>query len=236
MTPNLSTLSGDLVGQLLAAKLETTNAPALAALDNQFKFIDLEALNFQDLKTVLSFNNGQVATQPLNLQYKDIAIKLQGTHTLDAALAYTATLDVPAKYLGTEVNALIAKLEDPSLKELTIPVTANIGGTYTSPKVSTDLTSGVTQLTQQLVEIQKQKLVNQGKDTAKDLIGGLLGGKEEDSTNTTGDKVSSTLGNLLGKKKDSTATDSVNSSDPVKEAASNILGGLLKKKKKDTVN
>ncbi len=236
MTPNLSTLSGDLVGQLFAAKLETTNAPALAALDNQFEFIDLEALNFQDLKTVLSFNNGQVATQPLNLQYKDIAIKLQGTHTLDAALAYTATLDVPAKYLGTEVNALIAKLEDPSLKELTIPVTANIGGTYTSPKVSTDLTSGVTQLTQQLVEIQKQKLVNQGKDTAKDLIGGLLGGKEEDSTNTAGDKVSNTLGNLLGKKKDSTATDSVNSSDPVKEAASNILGGLLKKKKKDTVN
>ena len=40
MTPNLGTLSGDLLGQLLSAKVDTQKAPALAALDSQFDFID----------------------------------------------------------------------------------------------------------------------------------------------------------------------------------------------------
>ena len=102
--------------------------------------------------------------KPISLNYKDIGwsvrrgfIKLSGSHTFDAQLQYQATLDVPAKYLGSEVNNLIAKIEDDSLKDLTIPVIANIEGGYTSPKVTTDLTSGIKKLTNQLVEIQKQK-------------------------------------------------------------------------------
>ena len=235
MTPNLGSLSGDLLGQLLATKIDTRNAPALAALDQKFNFIDFEALNLQDLKTSLSFDDGKVATKPFALRYKDIAINISGSHTFDAQLQYQATLDVPAKYLGAEVNKLIAQINDDSLKDLTIPVKANIGGNYTNPNVTTDLTSGVTNLTKQLVEIQKQKLLDQGKDKAKDLIGGLLGGGEKtDSTQTQDTGVAETLGGLLGKKKDSTVTDTTQKKDAVKDAATNILGGLLGKKKKDS--
>ena len=69
---------------------------------------------------------------------------------------YKATLQVPAKYLGSEITKLIAKIDDSSLQNLTIPVVANIGGLYNSPQVSTDLTSGVKQLTTKLIEIEKQ--------------------------------------------------------------------------------
>lgn len=235
MTPNLGSLSGDLLGQLLSTKVDTKAAPALAALDQNFDFIDFDALNLNDLKAALSFDDGKVATKPISLKYKDIAINLSGSHTFDAQLQYQAMLDVPAKYLGTEVNNLIAQIKDDSLKDLTIPVIANIGGNYTSPKVTTDLTSGVSKLTKQLVEIQKHKLIDQGKDKAKDLIGGLLGGKKTDSTQTEKSGVAGALGGLLGKKKDSIATDSTEQKDAVKDAATNILGGLLgKKKKKDT--
>ena len=240
MTPNLGTLSGDLLGQLLAAKVDTQSAPALAALNSQFDFIDLNALDWDDLKTALSFSDGNVTTKPISLKYKDIAINLSGNHTFDAQLKYRATLDVPAKYLGSEVNNLIAQINDDSLKDLTIPINANIAGGYTSPKVTTDLTSGVAKLTQQLVEIQKQKLLNQGKDKAKDLLGGLLNKNNDstatDSTETNG--ISEVLGGLLGgKKADSTQVDSTQQNDGVKDAATSILGGLLgKKKKKDTVN
>ncbi|NKI30580.1 AsmA-like C-terminal region-containing protein [Croceivirga thetidis] len=235
MTPSLGSLSGDLLGQLLSTKVDTRNAPALAALDQKFDFIDFDKLDVSDLKTALSFKDGKVATKPISLKYKDIAINLWGTHTFDAQLQYQATLDVPAKYLGAEVNKLIAQINDDSLKELTIPVIANIGGNYTSPKVTTDLTSGVSNLTKQLVEIQKQKLLDQGKEKAKDLIGGLLGGEKTDSTQTQGSGLADALGGLLGKKKDSTATDSTEQKDAVKDAATNILGGLLgKKKKKDS--
>jgi hypothetical protein len=239
MTPNLATLSGELLGQLLSAKVSAQNAPALAALDNQFDFIDLNALNWDDLKTALSFTDGKVATKPMTFKYKDIGITLSGSHTFDAQLQYQATLGVPAKYLGTEVNNLIAKINDASLQELTIPVIANISGGYMSPKVTTDLTSGVTKLTQQLVEIQKQKLLNQGKDKAKNLLGGLLGqntdSTQTDSTRTSGQGVKEVLGGLLGgQKQDSITKDSTPPNNDVKSAAKNILGGLLGKKKKDT--
>ncbi|MDT0605613.1 AsmA-like C-terminal region-containing protein [Croceitalea rosinachiae] len=240
MTPNLSTLTGNLVGELLSAKISTKDASVLTALNNSVTFIDLDALDLKDLKTALSFENGRVSVKPFSLNYKDVAIKIDGSHSFNEQLEYQAILDVPAKYLGDEVNGLIAKIDDSSLEGLTIPVTASIGGTYASPNISTDLKSGVTDLTKQLVDIQKQKLVNQGKDTAKDLLGGLLGdNKDSTKTDSTKTSASDVLGGLLGNnKKDSIVKDSTKQNDAVKDAAKNLLGGLLggKKKKKDTVN
>lgn len=240
MTPNLGTLTGDVLAELLATTIDTKNALLLAALDSKLSFLDLEAIDLKDLKTALSFENGTVKVKPFALKYKDIDITIGGSHTFDMQLQYKANLDVPATYLGDEVNNLIAKIDDATLEDLTIPVTANIGGNYTSPKVTTDLTSGVSNLTKQLVEIQKQKLINQGKDKAKDLLGGLLGNGTKDSTQTDSTKTSAAdvLEGVLGNNKnDSTQIDSTKKKDAVKDAATTILGSLLgKKKKKDTVN
>lgn len=235
MTPNLATLSGDLLAQLLSAKVDTKNAPLLTALDGQFAFLDLKRLNLNDLKTALSFSDGKVSVKPFAITYQDIVVNVSGGHTFDRQLAYTASLDIPAKYMGDEVNTLIAKINDDSLKDLTIPVTATIGGNYTSPKVTTDLTSGVKNLTAELVEIQKQKLLNQGKDKAKDFIGGLLKEDKTDSAETQGSGVTDALGGLLGGKKDAEQMDTTTAKkDEVKEAAISIIGGLLKKKKDTT--
>ncbi len=239
-TPNLASLSGDVLAQLFSTELNPKNAPLLSSLDNKLNFLDLKELDLNGLKTSLSFNNGKVQVEPFDLTYKDIAIKVNGNHTFDQQLQYSATLDVPAKYLGAEVNNLIAQIDDQGLENLTIPVIATIGGNYTRPNVSTDLTSGVKKLTAQLVEIQKQKMVDKGKDAAKDLIGGLFGNDKEDSTKT--DSTATSKKDILGRifkeeQKDSTAvqTDSVSTEDAAKKAAKNILGGLLGKKKKDSV-
>lgn len=234
-TPNLATISGNLLAELLSTKVNTEKAPLLSALDSKLNFLDSKDINLDDLKTALTFDNGAVKVKPFTLKYKDIAINVDGSHTFDKQLQYSATLDVPAKYLGTEVNKLIAQMNDDSIKDLTIPVIANIGGNYTNPTVTTDLTSGVKKLTTQLVEIQKQKLVNQGKDKAKDLLSDVFKKDEKDSTSTKSDGVKETIGGLLGgdKKKDTTAAKT--EEEPVKSAAKKILGGLLNKKK-DTVN
>ena len=237
MTPSLGALTGNILAEVLSTNIDTKNAPLLKALDSRLSFLDMEAIDLKGLKTALSFENGTVKVKPFALKYKDITVNVDGSHTFDRQLQYKATLDVPAKYLGEDVNKLIARINDDSLKDLTIPVIANIGGNYTSPNVTTDLTSGVSNLTKQLVEIEKQKLLNKGKDKAKDLLGGLLGGNKTDSTATDSTKTSTSeiLGGLLGKKKDSVQPDSTAKKDAVKEAAGNILGGLLgKKKKKDT--
>lgn len=243
-TPDLLTLSGNVLAELLTTNIGQENAPLLAALEDKLNFIHLEDLNLKGLKTALSFENGLVRVKPFTISYKDIDINVNGGHSFDKNLEYSATLQVPAKYLGKEINSLISKIDEKELENLTIPVIANIGGVYTNPKVTTDLTSGIKNLTSQLIEIQKQKLLNQGKDKAKDLIGGIFtdNKRKTDSLNkkdSTRVGVRDVLGGVLNntkKKQDSTKAidSSATKKDPVQESAKDILGGLFGKKKKDT--
>jgi len=243
-TPDLLSLSGDILANLMTREINTESAPVLSALDSKLDFIDLKDLDLKELKTKLSFKDGLVSVKPFSFNYKDVAINVEGNHTFDQKMNYKASIQVPTKYLGKEINALIAKIDDSSLEGLTIPVTANITGMYNSPQVSTDLTSGVKNLTSQLIEIEKQKLIGKGKEKAMDFIGGILSGNKgtEDSLQTEDplkQGAKEVLGGLLGgsKKADSTKarTDTVpaKKEDAVKEAAKDILGGLFGKKKKE---
>ncbi|CAM3527778.1 AsmA-like C-terminal region-containing protein [Zobellia roscoffensis] len=242
LLPDLLTLTGDIFADIMTKEIDSESAPMLTALDSKLNFIDLKQLNLDDLKTKLTFENGLVSVKPFTVNYKDIAINVGGSHTFDKKMDYKATLEVPAKYLGSDVGKLIAQIGDDDLKDLKIPVVANIGGNYDNPSVSTDLTSGVKTLTSQLVEIQKQKLISKGKDKAKDLIGDVLGGnksKTDSTKSSTKDDVKEVLGGLLGGSKKDTTTVKTDTATPkkeedaVKEKAKNILGGLLGKKKSE---
>ncbi len=235
-SPNLNTISGNALAELLTTKIEPKNAALFDQLKGALSFVDFDKLDLSDLKTKLSFENGTVTVKPFNLKYKDINITVDGSHSFDKTMNYKAVFNVPAKYLGNEINALISKIDDKAVNGITIPVTASIGGTFSSPKVSTDLTSGITNLTTQLVEIQKKRLINQGKDEIKDLLGGVLGGKTNpnDTTKTKPkDPVKDVLDGIIGgnpKQKDSTKTSP-------KNQVKDVLGGILgnKKKVKDTI-
>ncbi|PIF00808.1 MAG: AsmA family protein [Maribacter sp.] len=243
-TPDLKTVSGKMLAELLSPEIDANQAKVLSAMGSKFDFINMDGLDLKGLKTVMSFEDGMVKVKPFTISYQDIAIKVNGSHTFDQKLSYTATLDVPAKYLGNEVNSLIAKIDDKELGDMTIPVKASIGGNYTSPEVTTDLTSGVKGLTSKLIEIQKQKLINKGKDRANELIGDILNGNSgsRDSTITPRDDAKETvknvLGDILGGKKEAKPvpqekdTATAPSGNTVKEATRDILGGLLGGKKK----
>ena len=186
LTPDLNSLTGAVFGELLATKVTPKNAVVFDRLKGALTFVDFDKLNLNDLKTKLNFENGKVNVSPFNLAYEDIAITVQGAHSFDKTMSYQAVFNVPVKYFGDEVNDLIAKINTDEANKLTIPVTASIGGSFLSPTDSTDLSSGVANLTKQLIEIQKQKFINQGKDQIKDVLGGLFGGNKskEDSTST----------------------------------------------------
>ncbi len=244
LTPNLSTISGNVLAEIFGTEVNPDQAKILTALSSKLDFLNLEKLDIKDLKTTLSFENGRVNVKPFTINYQDIAMDIAGSHSFDKKLIYSAVINVPAKYLGKDITNLIAKIEDTSLDNLTIPVTANITGDFTSPTITTDLTSGVKSLTTKLIEIEKQKLINKGTAKATDLIGGLLSGnqKTKDSLTEANNKnaVKDILGGLLGSaKKDSTEAASKN--DAAKDAAKSVLGGLSNRKKKpevkkDTVN
>ncbi len=212
LTPDLSSLNGTMLAQLLSSKITTKNTPLLQTLEQQLPFLDTKKLNLENLKTALTFKDGKVALKPFQLNYEDIEIAIAGGHGFDKSLAYDAVLNVPAKYLGKEASQLIAQLNDEESKNIKVPVSALISGKFSQPRVKTDLKAAVGNLGKQVANNQKDKLLNKGKD-----------------------KITNALDNLLGKKKDSSNTDSLKK-DPTKTGAKELLNNLFKrkKKKKDT--
>ncbi|MFY7810739.1 MAG: AsmA-like C-terminal region-containing protein [Flavobacterium sp.] len=181
-TPDLKTLSGDLLGQLLSTTINEEKSTLLKGLSNNIKFIDINKLNLNDIKASLRFEDGKVNVKPMNFKYQDINIELGGTHGFDQSINYNAKFDVPAKYLGNEVSGLLNKMSPDQVNKLqNIPVNAVIAGNFTNPKITTDMKSAVTHLSNQIIEQQKQKLVGKGVDA----LSGLLGGKKTNPTDTT---------------------------------------------------
>ncbi len=230
-SPQLNTVSGNAFAELLTTSIDESQSALLSKLGGALNFIDFDKLDLKDLAANLEFSNGRVNVKPFNLAYKDIGITVSGAHGFDKSLNYNAVFNVPAKYLGGDVNRLIGKINDNDVNKISIPITANMSGTFTSPQVTTDLTSGVTNLTKQLIEIEKQKLVGQGKDKIKNILGGLMNGNTSGSTGSTPPTGTTTDTT----KSTTTAPPKV---DPVKQGVKDVLGGLLggKKKKKDSVN
>ena len=204
MTPDLKTLSGDLLGQLLSTTINASNSEMLSALSSNVKFIDLKKLNLNDLKANLTFDNGRVNVKPFDLKYQDIKVNIGGSHGFDQSMNYNVKFDVPAKYLGSEVNNLLAKLSPAEANKLDkIPVNAVLTGNFKNPKVSTDMKSAVTNLANQLVQQQKDKLVNQGTKALENLINNNT---KKDTTKTqskkeeTKEKVTNAIKDIFGKK------------------------------------
>ncbi len=213
LTPDLNSLNGKMLAQLLSSKITTQKTPLLQRLEQQLPFLDTKKLNLEKLKTALTFKEGKVAIKPFKLNYEDIEIAIAGGHGFDRSLAYDAVLNVPAKYLGKEASNLIAQLNNEEANNIKVPVSALISGKFTQPSIKTDLKAAVSNLGKQVAKNQKDQLLNKGKD-----------------------KVTDALENLLGKKKDTSKVDSLKK-NPTKEAAKDLLNNLFKrkKKKKDSV-
>ncbi|RTY95616.1 AsmA family protein [Flavobacterium sp. GSP27] len=188
LTPDLKTLTGDLLGQLLSTTVNSTNSTLLTALGANLKFIDVSKINLNDLKAAVTFKDGKVNVKPFDIKYKDIKATIGGTHGFDQSMNYNLKFDVPAKYLGSEANALIAKLSAADAAKLeSFPINAVLVGNFTNPKITTDINSAVAKLTTQLVNQQKDRLVKQGTSALTDYIN--KNKKPGDTTKTATPKI-----------------------------------------------
>jgi hypothetical protein len=194
LTPKVETISGNLLGELFNTKLNASNSKVLSFLGDEIKFIDVSKLNLEKVKTYITFEDGKVVLKPFTMKYNDINIQVNGSHGFDQSMNYNLTFDVPAKYLGKEVTNLLAKFSSKDQAKIgTVPVTAKLTGSFTDPKVNTDLKQATSDFVKKLVDQQKNQLLNQGKDKLLNLLG-----KDKDSTQS---KKGGLLNGLFKKKK-----------------------------------
>jgi len=235
LSPVLTSINGDALAELLTRDIKTGVAPLLDKLDQQLSFISLKDIDLSDLKTKLKFQDGAVQVSPFDFKIKDILVTASGKHSLTNEMDYTMELKVPAKYLGKEGASLLSKLQASDIEGLTVPLPVRFTGSFSKPNVQVNLESAVTNLTNQIVEIQKQRLKEAGQDA--------LGGAIQDIA--TGKNPLGGIKDILKGNKPATDTtavkkpaDSINkpvTQEQVKQNARNLLQGLLRKKK-DTTN
>jgi len=221
LTPDLKSLAGNAAAQILTAELSTERTPVLARLGEKATFLQLDKLSLRDVSTAFTFNNGKIEVKPFSFDVKGVEVTASGSHGLDKSMAYSLDMEVPARYLGSDVTQLLSKLDPADANNMTVNIPVGVSGTVTAPNVSVNMQTAVNQITNKLIEKQKQELKDKGTDILKDLLGG-------------GNSNSNTQGNNSDPKEPK-KTDPV-TTDPEK-VVKGLLGDLLKgTKKKDSVN
>ncbi|MBI6119421.1 AsmA-like C-terminal region-containing protein [Salegentibacter maritimus] len=228
LTPQLSTLAGNALAEILTAEVNPEKLALLSRLDQQLDFINLSDLDLDKLKTKLTFNDGMVQIEPFSFNVKGVDVKVSGSHGFDMNMDYTLALDVPAKLLGSQVGNALSKLSGDELQNMMVALPIGLKGTFQNPQININMQQAVSNLTQRIVEKQKEDLKDRGKDAIKDIINKQMGGNQQQQT----DSIAS---------QDSTQTQTPKTEDKpksqeeqVKDAAKDILGGIFGKKKKQT--
>ena len=151
LIPDVKTLVGSALANIATAEVNPEQTPLLAALEGQLSFLKLDKLSLKDVSTVLNFENGNIVVQPFSFDVEGINIAVEGGHGLDKSMNYNVTMDVPAKYLGSDVGKLLAKLDPEDAENMTVGLPIGLTGSFTSPKINLDTQAAVSTLTKQLM-------------------------------------------------------------------------------------
>lgn len=232
LSPILSTINGDALAQLLTQDVNAQNNPLLGKLAQKVSFINLDKFDVSNITAKLNFKDGAVQVAPFDFNIKGIKATASGRHSLTNEMDYTLALDLPAKYLGKEGANLLSKLTAEDIDKINVPVPVKFSGSFLSPRIDLNLDLAVKNLTIQIVEIQKARLKDKGKEAVGNTVNDIISGN-----NPLGGIKDIISGN--GKPKDSTSTPTttpVKTEDKVKEAAGNLIKDLFGRKKKTTTD
>ncbi|QED38008.1 AsmA family protein [Antarcticibacterium arcticum] len=222
LTPQLNTLVGDALGQLLTAELQPEQLALFSRLDEQLGFLNLKDINLSNLKGYLKFNQGNVEVQPFNFNVKGINVNVAGSHGFDMNMNYNLTMDVPAKMLGSQVGSALGKLSGEDIESMVVALPIGLRGQFQNPQININMEQAVSSLTQKIVEKQKANLEQKGVDAIRDILTkGVPRSGQTTPADTTGVK-------------DSIKTPPITKPNEkqVQDAARSILGGILGGKKK----
>lgn len=231
---DINSLNGG--GSLLLAQGMVKNLEPLDKLAQSLNLHQLKEMELKDVSLSFTFKNGKVVVNPFTTKVNNIDLKIGGAHGFDQSLDYAIRMKVPRALLGDQANGLVntvvaqagAKGIPVKVGE-TVDLNVKMGGTLTSPLVTTDLkdalsaaAGGVKQQAVDLVQARVDSAKQQLKDTARVLKQQLIS------------DAGAELKKQLAGKGDTTATAGSgldNSKKKAQEAGKGLLKGLLNKKK-----
>jgi len=224
LTPQLTSLTGNALAEILTAKVQPEKLALFSKLDQQLNFLDFKDLNIDRLKGRVTFKNGMAEITPFAFKIKGININVAGSHSFDNRMNYNLTLDVPAKMLGSEIGGTLAKLSATNIQDMTVALPIGLSGTFQDPKINLNTQQAINTLTQKIIEQQKEAFTQKGLDAISNILkGGKLPSKPADSVAVIPQAKKDSVRTLQEKK--------------IEDVARDIFGGLLggRKKAQDTI-
>ncbi len=150
LSPDLQSLNAN--GELRSANIHLQNIEAFDALAKALNNDALRRIEAKDVTIRFVVKDGRITTQPFDLKMGNIKMNLSGSTGLDQQIDYVAKVSLPE---GTAGGALQT-------------VNLNIGGTFTSPKITLGLKDAAKEAAKNVVDQQIQKLT--GSESLSDEV------------------------------------------------------------------
>ena len=165
MFPDTKTLSGNALANLLVNKVDTKKSKALSLMDEKLSFLDFTKLDLKKITTSITFENQKVVFKPFKIaNYEGIPINMEGSHSFSNEMDYKLSLNLPAKYLGSQAAGFLSKMSATDVENITVPLNIKIGGSVTKPSVVPDMKTATSELSKKMVSTQKAKVTSKLMD------------------------------------------------------------------------
>lgn len=137
MSPDLHSLNA--TGEIKSANIHIQNIEAFDALAKALGNDDLRKIEAKDVAIRFAIKDGRITTQPFDLKMGGVNINLAGSTGLDQTIDYKAKVAIPG---GKALQS----------------VGVNIGGTFSSPKITLGVKEAAEEAVKNVVNEQIQKL------------------------------------------------------------------------------
>ena len=174
LEPVLSSIDG--LGDLMSSSVKISNLKVFDKLSEVTKLNNFNNQTVNNLKAKFKIEDGKLAFNPFDIVLGGIRTNVSGTTALDQSIDYNLKMNIPKEKIPKEmikiveqaaakVNSLAPKLNLNVIPN-EIPINANIIGTFTDPKISTNFKEKLMEASGNM----KDALVDAAKDKAKEIV------------------------------------------------------------------
>jgi hypothetical protein len=152
-------------GQIFTKGLQFHNTKSFVRLSELLKNEKFREMAPDDMNIKFRIRDGKVIVDPFDMDFSDSKIRVSGMHGIDMSLDYLLDMAIAKADMGSGVNDMMNSLSALAVsagigipESETVKIKAKITGTFSDPKVSTDLSGNIESGKSQVKEVAKERI------------------------------------------------------------------------------
>jgi hypothetical protein len=163
LSPVLGALTGS--GGIRTQGLGLRGMPVLGQMAQSLGMEALREPTISDIAASIRIEDGQLRVRPFNVKLGPAAMVVSGANGIDGRLDYDVEIQVPRSVLGLDSSPVVSALRERAQRAglalsdiVAVGLTAGIGGTFSNPSVSVELTDAMTSAGTELTDQARTRI------------------------------------------------------------------------------